>query len=309
VGIVLTSSILLEQFCFAPLIPQLGQLGSLRPMIVFLDIPLALPDIDWIPVTFLFLILYGMVISPELGNRGQAPGRLRRKKLWGALTGWWLLLIFILAGGGLYYLVQDALPKQVRNGIDSFGIRADITLPYPSGDLVHLHGSMFLLLLTVIGFRVLLKKTDLPPLVMPARTPAGATTRMPVTKATGASIPAAPATAATKQTRNPATKPPVKKLPAAVPVVTETPGAAPGNRYQPAIVGPNYRRVPDSDHDQYLPPDQQPYTRDRYLTPDPPPDCRLTTPPPVAVIMPRPAPRIGSAQPCVLPGAIEPSRT
>jgi len=242
VGIVLTSSILLEQFCFAPLIPQLGQLGSLRPMIVFLDIPLALPDIDWIPVTFLFLILYGMVISPELGNRGQAPGRLRRKKLWGALTGWWLLLIFILAGGGLYYLVQDALPKQVRNGIDSFGIRADITLPYPSGDLVHLHGSMFLLLFTVIGFRVLLKKTDLPPLVMPARTPAGATTRMPVTKATGASIP-----------------------------------AAPGNR--------------------------------RYLAPDPPPDCRLTTPPPVAVIMPGPAPRIGSAQPCIQPGAIEPSRT
>jgi hypothetical protein len=193
-------------------------------MIVFLDIPLPLPNIDWIPVSFLFVFFYGLVISPELANRGQAPGPLRRKKIWGAITGWWLLLLCILAGGGLYYLVQDHLPRQVRNGIDSFGIRADITLPYPSGDLVHLHGSMLLLLCTVIGFRMLLKKTALPPEVRlapaPVRTPA------PVT---------------------PKSRPPV-------------------------------------------------------------PDCRLTTPPPVAVIMPKSAPRIGSAHPCVVPDNLTPSR-
>jgi hypothetical protein len=224
-------SVLLEQYWIARLFPPLGQLGSLRPMIVFLDIPLPLPNIDWIPVGFLFIFFYGLVISSEVNNRGQAPGALRRKKLAAALTGWWLLLLCILTGGGLYYFVQDFLPKAVRNGIDSFGIRADITLPYPSGELVHLHGSMLLLLCTVLGIRLLGKKTALPPLVQPM---------------------VAPVTA--------------------------------------------YRRMPATVHEQYL-------------APDPPPDCRLTTPPPVAVILPRPTPRIGSVHPCIVAGMIEPAKT
>ncbi|HXB93977.1 MAG TPA: hypothetical protein VNU70_02425 [Puia sp.] len=233
VGILLTVSILLQQYVIAPLLPPLGQLGGLRPMIVFLDIPLPLPNIDWIPVSFLFVFFYGMVISPELVNRGPAPGNLLRKKIANALTGWWLLLICILAGGGLYYLVEGYLPRQVRNGIDSFGIRADITLPYPSGERIHLHGSMLLLLTTIFGFRLLLKKTALPPAV----------------------------TIATQSARTPATTP---------------------------------LRTPATVHDQYL-------------SPTPPPDCRLTTPPPIAVILPKPKPRIGSAHPCVA-GVIEPAK-
>lgn len=270
VGILLTIAVLLEQYFIARLLPEIGQLGGLRPMIVFLDIPLPLPNIDWIPVGLLFLFFYGMVISPDLANRGQAPGRLLRKKLWSALMGWWLLLICILAGGGLYAVVQDWLPRQVRNGIDSFGVRADITLPYPSGELVHLHGSMLLLLLTGLGIRLLLKHTALPPVVAPASKIVPAA---PVKKAPAP----APAKAPTKATAKAPTTAPVK-------APTKAPAKAP------------IRRAPASVHDQYL-------------TPGPPADCRLTTPPPVAVIMPKPAPRIGSAQPCVAPGLIEPART
>ena len=276
VGITVTISVLLEQFWIARLFPQLGQLGGLRPMIVFLDIPLPLPNIDWIPVGFLFIFFYGLVISSELNNRGQAPSALQRKKIAAALTGWWLLLLCILGGGGLYYLVQDFLPRVVRNGIDSFGIRADITLPYPSGGLVHLHGSMLLLLCTTLGIRLLLKKTALPPLVAPAAakpTPAAARKRTPAK-----TPPAAPA------------HPALPGIPAPQKKATT---AAPPRKSASSTV---YRHLPATVHD-------------RYLTPDPSPDCRLTTPPPVAVILPRPAPRIGGAHPCFVAGVIEPSKT
>jgi hypothetical protein len=277
VGIILTISVLLEQYWIARLFPPLGQLGGLRPMIVFLDIPLPLPNIDWIPVGFLFIFFYGLVISSEVNNRGQAPGALRRKKLAAALTGWWLLLLCILTGGGLYYLVQDFLPKAVRNGIDSFGIRADITLPYPSGELVHLHGSMLLLLCTVLGIRLLGKRTALPPLAQPmmAAVTAPATSRKPKQ-------------AAAKTTALPVAKsnlPPAKKELAAIP-------ASPRKTASTTA----YRRMPATVHEQYL-------------APDPPPDCRLTTPPPVAVILPKPAPRIGSVHPCIVAGMIEPAKT
>jgi hypothetical protein len=243
-------------------------------MIVFLDIPLPLPNIDWIPVGFLFMFLYGMVISSELNNRGQAPRALRRKKMAAVLTGWWILLVCILAGGALYYFVQDFLPRTVRNGIDSFGVRADITLPYPSGELVHLHGSMFLLVFSGLGIRLLLKKTALPPLLVAAAaagkvTPPGAT-RKPGPQAF---VP-----------------PPARKEPLPP---SQPPSQPPP---QPAAIPPTYRRMPGTVHDQYL-------------TPDPAPDCRLTTPPPVAVILPKPAPRIGSVHPCVVAGVIEPART
>ena len=264
VGITLTISILLEQYWIARLFPQLGQLGGLRPMIVFLDIPLALPNIDWIPVGFLFIFFYGMVISSELNHRGQAPGALRRKKIAAALTGWWLLLICILAGGGLYSLIQGFLPRGVRNGIDSFGVRADITLPYPSGELVHLHGSMILLVFTGFGIRLLLKKTALPPVVVPVAV-------------------AAPA-------------PPRKRSPARVATPTGKKVPAPAPKSQPATAAPTYRRIPDTVHDQYI-------------TPEPAPDCRLTTPPPVAVILPKPAPRIGSVHPCIVAGMLTPAKT
>ena len=263
VGIILTISVLLEQFWIARLVPQIGQLGGLRPMIVFLDIPLALPNIDWIPVGFIFIFFYGMAISTELNNRGQPPGALRRKKIAAALTGWWLLLGCIVAGGGLYYFIQDFLPRGVRNGIDSFGIRADITLPFPSGELVHLHGSMLLLVSTWFGIRLMMRKTALPPVLTPAV----------AAKKTSAAPPARTPAAAPAKTSAPPPPSPRK---------TETQSA--------------YRRMPASVHDQYL-------------APDPPPDCRLTTPPPVAVILPKPAPRIGSVHPCVVAGTIEPAKT
>jgi hypothetical protein len=72
----------------------------------------------------------------------------------------------MLAGGGIYYLLEDNLSRQVRNGIDSFGIKADIVLPYPFEDTVHLQGSMIMLVFCMIGWRLLVKKAVLRPVVI-----------------------------------------------------------------------------------------------------------------------------------------------
>src|ERR1700755_3190755 len=84
------------------------------------------------------------------------------------MSRWWLLLLFVLSGGLLYYSISDFLPKTIRNGIDSFGMRADLVLPYPSGETVHLHGSMVLFVFFFIGWRSLIRKATVPAPVVQA---------------------------------------------------------------------------------------------------------------------------------------------
>jgi hypothetical protein len=163
VATLLLISIGLEQCCIVRVIPWLSDLGSVQPMIVFLDIPVPAPvPIDWIPVGLIFIFFYAIVYLPRGTHLDAAMKREMQKKLWGLLTRWCLLLVCILAGGGLFYELSDYLPKQVRNGIDSFGIRADLILPYPSDERVHLQGSMIMLVFCIIGWRLLVKKAEMP---------------------------------------------------------------------------------------------------------------------------------------------------
>lgn len=173
VAILLLISIGLEQGCIVRLLPWLSDLGGIQPMFVFLDIPVRMPvPIDWIPVGLIFIFLYAIVYLPRQPQRDAAMKKEMRKKLWGLLNRWWLLLIFILVSGGLYNELSGYLPKQVRNGIDSFGIRADLVLPYPSDERVHLQGSMIMLVVCIIGWRLLIKKAEMPqPIPQPASQP------------------------------------------------------------------------------------------------------------------------------------------
>jgi hypothetical protein len=260
VGMLLLVSVLLEQYAIAPFLPWIGELGSFRPMLVFLDIPLELPRIDWLPVSLLFAIGYSIAITPELSRIGQR--RALRKKVWQALTGWWFLLLLLLAGGGLYYLAQDYLPKQIGNGIDSFGLRADITLPWPYENLVHLHGSMLLLVFFLIGTLILSRRTAIPTVAELIATPIAETIATPI----AATPPPPPAQY--QQTQ-----------PAAVPPQRQQPQPAPAQREVPTPTVPAESA----------------------------PTCRYTTPPPVAIIMPRPA--IRRMHPCVVSGVVEPKRS
>jgi hypothetical protein len=258
VGMLLLVSVLLEQYAIAPFLPWIGELGGFRPMLVFLDIPLELPRIDWLPVSILFAIGYSIAIGPELSRIGQR-GALR-KKVWQALTGWWFLLLLLLAGGGIYYAAQDYLPKQVGNGIDSFGLRADITLPWPYENLIHLHGSMLLLVFFLIGTLILSRRS---------RQTGGATLTSGARLAAVAADPIATPIAESIATPIAVTPPPPPQQP--------RPAAA-----QQEIPSPVFPA-------------------------EPAPTCRYTTPPPVAIIMPRPA--IRRMHPCVVSGVVEPKRS
>jgi hypothetical protein len=193
VVILLLISILLEQ-AIAGLCPWLSQVGGVRPMIVFLDIPLEAPvTIDWLPVGFIFMIFYAIVSDKGGFSRG-----------WAILGRWWLLLIFLLIGGGIYAGVSGFLPKEIRNGIDSFGMRADLTLPYPSGETVHLQGSMIMLVFFILGWRLLINKAipsavakpvEEPVPVQSAKSPTPARPLVTVPRPTIATPPPAPVSA------------------------------------------------------------------------------------------------------------------
>jgi hypothetical protein len=270
VGMLLLVSVLLEQYAIAPFLPWIGELGSFRPMLVFLDIPLELPRIDWLPVSLLFAVGYSIAIAPELVRSGQR-GALR-KKVWQALTGWWFLLLLLLAGGGIYYLAQDYLPKQIGNGIDSFGLRADVTLPWPYENLIHLHGSMLLLVFFLIGTLILSRRTAIPAaaeaIAEPFATPIVATPPPPdqYQKPRPAPVPSQ-------------YQQPQQPQPAAIPPQRQQPQSAPAQREVPIPTFPAESA----------------------------PTCRYTTPPPVAIIMPRPA--IRRMHPCVVSGVVEPKRS
>jgi hypothetical protein len=300
----------MEQFWIARFFPLVDAAGSIRPMIVFLDIPLPLPAISWLPVTFLFAVVYAVVITPGLSRTGQRNllGATVRK----AIAGWWLLLGCIAAGGGLYYLIAAYLPKQVANGIDSFGVRADITLPYPSGDLIHLHGSVIQLLFALLGFHWMSRLTFIR---QPATAVAGNETvaRTGTAARTGVEIrPAAEARAVAAAQAIIDTPPPktptttILKTPRREPVLAEESTAALAQPPKPQAPAPNAPRR--SAISVTPPPAARPAAAQQ--TPAFPaelPTCRLTTPPPIAVVMPRRAPAIGKTHPCFVIGGLKPT--
>jgi hypothetical protein len=342
VTLLLVISILVEQFFIAPILPWLGNLGSIRPMIVFLDIPLELPNIDLLPVSILFALFYQ--IAPSAGLSREHPSISSGARVWKGLTGWWTLFVLLLAGGGLFHLAQNYLPRSVGNGIDSFGVRADLTLPYPSGDLIHLHGSVVMLAFSSLGILILNRRTATPaqdPIAEPR--PAEALSSS-VVSSTGTLIsPTINEVFSAQQQRQPQLQPlpqpehdHARYQPSTIipgyekPLIAEAPAPAPRPAPRPApepaatavAVPPAPKQAPAAvaapvaqpTEKRYQPvtilPGQNkpvnPAARPTIITPEPPPTCRLTTPPPIAVVMPRPAPGVGKMHPCFVIGSLRP---
>lgn len=323
ITLLLAISVLLEQFFIAPILPWLGNLGSIRPMVVFLDIPLALPAIDLLPVSIIFALFYQ--VAPSAGLAKEHPSIPGGARVWKALSGWWMLLILLVAGGGAYYYAQDYLPRSVSNGIDSFGVRADLTLPYPSGGLIHLHGSVVMLVFSFLGVLILNRRTATPA-VAPAVQPQAEPLSSSVVSSAGTLIsPSINEVLAAQQPRprqqpeedpharyQPATiipgyeKPliPASKAEPAAEVAVAEPVAAPAPKAEPAPKAkPIAEQAPPSTRSYVQKPAPRTTT---IITPEPPPTCRLTTPPPIAVVMPRPAPGVGKMHPCYVIGSLKP---
>lgn len=297
ITLLIAISILLEQFFIAPIFPWLGNFGSIRPMIVFLDIPLELPAIDLVPASILFALFYQ--IAPSAGLSREHPSISSGARVWKALTGWWTLLVLLLAGGGCFHLAQDYLPRSVSNGIDSFGVRADLTLPYPSGGLIHLHGSVVMLLTTALGVFILNRRTATP-IQQPQPVEAAITTPQqpaaaPIPQPLSSSVVSKTGTlispkinevlAAQQQPQHARYQP----QPQVAEVAVATATAPPEKKYKPVTILPTN-------------------TKPTIITPEPPPTCRLTTPPPIAVVMPKPAPAPGKMHPCHVIGSLKPTK-
>jgi len=148
--LLLAISMLLDRYLVSVLCPWMPSLGGTSLMVVFLDIPVALPLIDPLPVAVLFSLFYSMVPARRTGNEG---GGL--SSIWGGV---FILACWMAAGALLYHFAEGFLPRVVRNGIDSFGVHADINTPFTEYSTLHLRGGFILFACFIFGGRTLLKR-------------------------------------------------------------------------------------------------------------------------------------------------------
>lgn len=152
------------QFWVTKLFPAMSGLAQIKPNLVYNGIPITGPyNIDLILVTGLFLLIYPFVVLLYPSRPGIASWRQAILRARNAFVGLFALLFCMLAGGYIYYLVKDQLPVQVRNGIDSMGINADIHLSYPGFENIPLRGSLLLLVCFVIGLIICIRKISKEP--------------------------------------------------------------------------------------------------------------------------------------------------
>jgi len=162
--VLLVISILLDRYLIAGLCPWVSSLGGISLMVVFLDIPVALPLIDPLPVAVLFSLFYSMTAAAAPVRNGAVQGE-RLSRIWGGVI---VLACWMVAGAVAYHFTQGLLTRQVRNGIDSFGIHADIHTPFMEYSILHLRGGFILLLCFIIGGRTLVKRINRAAIAQPA---------------------------------------------------------------------------------------------------------------------------------------------
>ena len=157
--VLLAMAILLDRYLIAGLFPWAPGLAGVNPMLVFLDIPVPLPVVFDLPVMGLFFFFYWLLLLSYPSRYGAVTWPELRKRLWTLFTGGLAILLCLVAGGGIFYLCSGLMSREVRNGIDSFGIQADLYTPIPDHEIIHLRGGMVLLICFFIGVRIFLKRT------------------------------------------------------------------------------------------------------------------------------------------------------
>ena len=151
-------AILVDQYWVADAFPWLSGVAGVNPSVVFLDIPLHFPAaIGLIPVVVIFCGLYAIVMATT--QKG-ITRREYRKRIGAALGGVVILLCCMVSGGLIYFFAYDQLPREVRNGIDSFGLHLDLYSPYPDHEVIHLRGGMVMLACCLIGLPFVIRKIN-----------------------------------------------------------------------------------------------------------------------------------------------------
>ena len=170
VAVLLLLCIIAGQYWLPQLFPGISGLARINPSVVLLDIPLPLPlQIDLVVVPALFLLVYPLVVLLYPSRTGISPWRQAMLRARSVSVGLFAVLFCTLSGGLIYYLGQGYLPRNVRNGIESFGIHADIHLPYPGYETIHLRGSTVLLVCFMFGLWICIRKIKKEPGTQPAQ--------------------------------------------------------------------------------------------------------------------------------------------
>jgi hypothetical protein len=142
------------QYLISNLPPGIPGLATVHPGLVVFDIPIQLPlSIDGIVVPALFFLAYGLVLLLYPSGNG-TTWRQTVPRLKAVFAGSLIFLFAAASGGFLSYWVHDLLPKNVRNGIDSLGISAEISLPFSALKMIHLPGNVITLVGLLIGFAI-----------------------------------------------------------------------------------------------------------------------------------------------------------
>ena len=151
-------AILVDQYWATDAFPWLSGVAGINPSVVFLDIPLHFPAaIGLIPVVVIFCGLYAIVmVTTQKG----ITRRECRKRIGAALGGVVILLCCMVSGGLIYFFAHDQLPREVRNGIDSFGLHLDLYSLYPDHEVIHLRGGMVMLACCLIGLPFVIRKIN-----------------------------------------------------------------------------------------------------------------------------------------------------
>jgi hypothetical protein len=144
-------AILLLMVCVFPLqgwltswFPQISGRATLAPSLTIFDIPIRLPfPIDLILVPALFILLYSITIL--IFSTGLA------KRLAAVFMSIITILLCIAAGGLISWLIQNQLPDQIREGMRSLAVNAELHLPGAGYPNIHLLGDTLTLLGLIIG--------------------------------------------------------------------------------------------------------------------------------------------------------------
>lgn len=158
-AIVFVLCIVQGQFWIAKWFPAMAGLVRITPALVLFEIPVRLPvPIDMLLVPGLFFLIYPLMVLLYPSRPGMPSGRQALQRAQAAFSGFFVLLVCMALAGLIYYLAQDYLPANIRNGINSFGMNVDINLPYPAYENIHLRGSTILFVGFITGMWFCIRK-------------------------------------------------------------------------------------------------------------------------------------------------------
>jgi hypothetical protein len=148
----------------APVVPGISGRATLDAGLTIFEIPVRLPfPIDLILAPVLFILLYSVAILTF--SSGQGRWQLLAKRLGAVGRSVSVVLLCLAVGNLLSLLLSGYLPAQIREGLHSIAVNADLHLPYAGYPTVHLLGDTIsllgLIVGLVIGARIMRKKPKL----------------------------------------------------------------------------------------------------------------------------------------------------